>query len=1167
MVNATLTTYGQSISSNKVKIDGFVLMQTISESSVENISSLTTCFEEEMASGNVYEENAGRVKIYDSSSNTYAVKSIVFYTNASGTKKAVAFYSSESAFITKTSSILSLFFDVAFSGFTNGFYFATVCASARTSGNNIDGQIHIEDTSTTLDDGYSVYSKTQVDSLFSGIPEWAKASSKPSYDLDEVSDGTTRKLSDYVPTTRTVNNKALTSNVTLNLDDVSDGSSRKLSDYVPSSRTVNSKSLSSNITLSLDDVADGSSRKLSDYETKINLKEGAYVDVDETTMTSSSTNIPTGKAVASYVTGLGYITSASLPTVNDSTITIKANADDTGNSFTTNASSGKTINLGLSAAAISGSYNDLTNKPTIPTVNNATLTIKKNDSDTGTTFTANASSNVTANLGLHTVATSGSYSDLSNKPTIPTVNNATLTIKKNSSDTGTTFTANASTDVTANLGLHAVATSGSYTDLSDKPTIPTTTSQLTNNSGFITSSDIPTNVSSFTNDAGYLTSYTETDPTVPSWAKESSKPSYDLDEVSDGTNRKLSNYVPTSRTVNSKALTSNVTLDLDDVSDGTTRKLSDYVQTSRKINNNALTSDVTLDLDDIADGTTRKLSDYVPTTRTVNSKALSSNITLSLDDVSDGSTRKLSSYELKSNLKEGAYVDVDETTMTSSSSNLPSAKAVASYIASLNYITSASLPTVNDSTITIKKTSEDTGDSFTTNASSGKTINLGLSTVATSGNYNDLSNKPSIPTVNNATLTIKKNNSDTGTTFTANASSDVTANLGLATVATSGSYNDLIDKPTIPSGGGDIDYLSLIGKSVTIGATGEVGVVYQPLSTTSIAHYEQTPNYATLNSGLVSDGWTLTNTWKTISSYISNNVIYYNGTITGGSTSMYYKTQQQTNAYTMDQINAGIVASGHSQEVFTASYNNSFTLSYGDPGYDDMTPEYNSRTYLYSSSTGKFTLSGYGKDAGTFTVSDWMYSAINNSSSDVYSGHWVYSAFPNLPTSSMDASMYGGSYICIAYSQSTYTVDGYSFYEYDNSYGYWHKTYTWNSQTNLPYGGTEKGYFIIVEETRYSSSSDQAYPDGNWIYVDNDGMGGDIYYNSTNSSMYQYYNTMSMMYGSDAYSCYNTFDGGSMASYEGTYYYYLFCPGPVLYAFINSGEEYSYYDNDYMEEG
>ena len=51
---------------------------------------------------------------------------------------------------------------------------------------------------------------------------------------------------------------------------------------------------------------------------------------------------------------------------------------------------------------------------------------------------------------LATVATSGSYSDLSNKPTIPTVNNATLTIQKNGVSVET-FTANSSTNKTANI--------------------------------------------------------------------------------------------------------------------------------------------------------------------------------------------------------------------------------------------------------------------------------------------------------------------------------------------------------------------------------------------------------------------------------------------------------------------------------------------------------------------------------------------------------------------------------------------------------------------------------------------------------------------------------------------------------------------------------------------
>lgn len=43
--------------------------------------------------------------------------------------------------------------------------------------------------------------------------------------------------------------------------------------------------------------------------------------------------------------------------------------------------------------------------------------------------------------------------------------------------------------------------------------------------------EVPTKVSQLQNDAGFMTSYTETDPTVPSWAKEPQKPSYTASEV------------------------------------------------------------------------------------------------------------------------------------------------------------------------------------------------------------------------------------------------------------------------------------------------------------------------------------------------------------------------------------------------------------------------------------------------------------------------------------------------------------------------------------------------------------------------------------------------------------------------------------------------------------
>lgn len=75
------------------------------------------------------------------------------------------------------------------------------------------------------------------------------------------------------------------------------------------------------------------------------------------------------------------------------------------------------------------------------------------------------------NLGLSDVAASGSYNDLTDKPVIPApqqVNNAVFTLQVNGSQLAT-FTANSATDVTANV------------------TVPTKTSELTNDSGFLTS--------------------------------------------------------------------------------------------------------------------------------------------------------------------------------------------------------------------------------------------------------------------------------------------------------------------------------------------------------------------------------------------------------------------------------------------------------------------------------------------------------------------------------------------------------------------------------------------------------------------------------------------------------------------------------------------------------
>ena len=50
-------------------------------------------------------------------------------------------------------------------------------------------------------------------------------------------------------------------------------------------------------------------------------------------------------------------------------------------------------------------------------------------------------------------------------------------------------------------------------------------------SSYAKKTELPTKTSQLTNDSGYITGYTETDPTVPAWAKQAKKPSYTAAEV------------------------------------------------------------------------------------------------------------------------------------------------------------------------------------------------------------------------------------------------------------------------------------------------------------------------------------------------------------------------------------------------------------------------------------------------------------------------------------------------------------------------------------------------------------------------------------------------------------------------------------------------------------
>lgn len=176
----------------------------------------------------------------------------------------------------------------------------------------------------------------------------------------------------------------------------------------------------------------------------------------------------------------------------------------------------------LATVATTGAYSDLSGTPTIPTVDQtydasstnaqagvavagAIATKQDTISDLATIRSGAAAGATAVQPGdLATVATTGSYNDLSNKPTIPStkplVAGTNITITENTNDVtisaagGASYSAGTGIDITNNVisadttvlatksdlsaytptaSLATVATTGSYSDLSNKPTIPT----------------------------------------------------------------------------------------------------------------------------------------------------------------------------------------------------------------------------------------------------------------------------------------------------------------------------------------------------------------------------------------------------------------------------------------------------------------------------------------------------------------------------------------------------------------------------------------------------------------------------------------------------------------------------------------------------------------------
>ena len=259
--------------------------------------------------------------------------------------------------------------------------------------------------------------------------------------------------------------------------------------------------------------SDGNNIDLTPYATKVEVEEDIdaladvyatidYVDGEIADVSAPVTSVngmvgdvviqvPTldGYATQAWVESQDYLTTAPVASVNGETGAVVLDASDVGalpdNTVIPTATSDLTNDSGFLNATTLAPY--LAQKQdTLTAGSNITISNNVISASTGTTYTAGTGIQINNGVISSTV----------------TDTNTTYTAGNGLSLSGTEFSVDSSvvalqTDIpdvsgfAESANLATVATTGSYTDLSNTPTIPTATSDLTNDSGFITSSDLP----------------------------------------------------------------------------------------------------------------------------------------------------------------------------------------------------------------------------------------------------------------------------------------------------------------------------------------------------------------------------------------------------------------------------------------------------------------------------------------------------------------------------------------------------------------------------------------------------------------------------------------------------------------------------------------------------
>lgn len=249
------------------------------------------------------------------------------------------------------------------------------------------------------------------------VPSWAKAGQKPSYTASEVG---------AVPTTRKINNKALSSDITLTASDVN---------ALPSSTIIPAAQIQSDWNQSNTSAKD---------------------------FIKNKPTIPTVPSnVSAFTNDAGYL-------IEHQDISGKANSDD------------------LATVAFSGDYEDLENTPTIPDVPEWAM------SSTKPSYTVSE--------------IDGAQEELVSGTNIKTINNESILGSGNITIQGGGGDVNVIESITFNGSAVPVDASKNAAITYSAPV-----TSVNGGTGDVTIS-IPTKVSDLTNDSGFITSYTETDP-------------------------------------------------------------------------------------------------------------------------------------------------------------------------------------------------------------------------------------------------------------------------------------------------------------------------------------------------------------------------------------------------------------------------------------------------------------------------------------------------------------------------------------------------------------------------------------------------------------------------------------------------------------------------------